>query len=472
MNHDALTWLDGYIWLGLAVVVQTSLALLINFEHLRFVKVRFQHQFERDRSVRVALFIPCKGMDVDLEKNLQPLMQQAYDNYEVLFIVENQQDPACEIIERVRAQYPKRASQVVVAGQAIESSQKIHNLLVATQRISPETRYLAFADSDAQPRQDWLDQLVRMLKEPKIGAVTGYRWFVPTVPSWANYILYSVNSNVATLPNSKRNRRIIWGGSWAMRRELFERVVAPMWKQQVNDDLSATRVLSNLGFLIDFEPRCVVASPLNMTMPEVLEFIRRQYMAVRFILPFWWCFALFNSTLQLAGFWSGVFLTLYGGITAASWTWIPAAFTCLLWTMGWGRAWFRQATVKIYFPEKQPTLKLAQSFDMWLFPVASVCGFLGVAASMFGKGICWRGIRYRLGKYGKVESIEREGLPLNLVAGSNSSTEENGLVSVLPFPGTDKSTRTDPPSSGVKAPAYRKAGKSQRGIKSFFSWFV
>ena len=142
---------------------------------------------------------PCKGRDLNLEDNLRALLEQDYDDYEVSFIVESVDDPACAVIRRAMAAHPWMSARMVVAGRASDSGQKVHNLRVATARLSPRIEYLAFADSDARPRPEWLRMLISRLYRPHIGAMTGYRWFVPEGNSAANKLLYSLNCNVMSL---------------------------------------------------------------------------------------------------------------------------------------------------------------------------------------------------------------------------------------------------------------------------------
>ena len=152
---------------------------------------------------RVLLCAPCKGQDLNLEDNLRSLLEQDYDDYEVSFIVESADDPACPMIRRVMAAHPWMSSRLIVAGRATDSGQKVHNLRVATARLSPRIEYLAFVDSDARPRPEWLRMLISRLHRPNMGAMTGYRWFVPERNSTANNLLYSLNCNVMSLFGTK-----------------------------------------------------------------------------------------------------------------------------------------------------------------------------------------------------------------------------------------------------------------------------
>ena len=49
---------------------------------------------------------------------LRALMRQDYDDFEITFIVESTDDPACRVIHRVMAEHPWVPGRVVIAGRA------------------------------------------------------------------------------------------------------------------------------------------------------------------------------------------------------------------------------------------------------------------------------------------------------------------------------------------------------------------
>src|SRR5690348_14015920 len=52
---------------------------------------------------------PCKGIDEGLEENLSALLQQEYPDYEVIFVVDSESDPAVEVIEEIPRKAAKNA---------------------------------------------------------------------------------------------------------------------------------------------------------------------------------------------------------------------------------------------------------------------------------------------------------------------------------------------------------------------------
>ena len=122
----------------------------------------------------VSVIAPGRGLEPGLAENLRPLLTQDYARYEVLFVFDRADDPAIEVVQRLAS-----AAQIVIAGPATDSGQKVHNLRFATTKISADAEVLVFVDTDARPGKDWLKQLVAPLADEELGASTGYRWYIP-----------------------------------------------------------------------------------------------------------------------------------------------------------------------------------------------------------------------------------------------------------------------------------------------------
>ena len=84
-----MQWLvAGYGVLAILAVSFAALLTLQTWEHRRFSRSRTRHPSREPPRGRIALLVPCKGADVDLESNLRPLFEQDHENYEMIFVVE------------------------------------------------------------------------------------------------------------------------------------------------------------------------------------------------------------------------------------------------------------------------------------------------------------------------------------------------------------------------------------------------
>jgi glycosyltransferase involved in cell wall biosynthesis len=363
----------------------------------------------RQPTGRVALFAPCKGLDLDFEANIRALFRQDYDNYEIIFIVENTDDPAYPAIRRAISEHCWVPAHVIVAGRATDSGQKVHNLRVATEHISPRVKYLAFVDSDARPRPEWLRTLVSHLDQPELGAVTGYRWFTPARPTVANALVYSMNCDVMSLL-TRSSHYLIWGGSWAIRREVFDSLhLRNAWKGTLSDDLVASRLMRQSRLGVRFEPGCVVASPLDMSLGQAMSFIRRQYLVARLYTFDWWLFSLIAATFSNVTWLGNLGVLTWSLLTGSPSPWIPISVSAVLYLVTVYRGSVRQDLVKTYFPHWEKASRRIRGFDVWANPLVEFAHGIGVTSAALGRYINWRGIRYRVIPGGQVQEIIRDG---------------------------------------------------------------
>ena len=401
-------WLVAYFILTGAAVVQSLLLALQAWEHRRRGRSCLRHLDDHRPTGRVLAVVPCKGADLDLAGNLAAVFRQDYPDYEVVLVVEHAGDPACATIQRVQAEHPRVASQLVIAGRAAGVGQKVHNLRAATAQIPDKIAYLAFLDSDSQPRPEWLRAAVAQLDGPGREAATGYRWFVHERPTPANYLLTSINASLVAL-GGPWTYGLVWGGAWAISRATFERLdFRGAWSAALSDDLVAGRVLRRAGLPVRFEPACVVASPLDRTPGEAFSFLRRQYLIGRYYAPAWWWMALANTSLRnLAWLASGVL----AGCGVPGEGWIPGGILLALYALDVFRGWIIQDAARIYFGTRHPALGPWRRLCPWIGPAAALVHWLGILASAVGRTVAWRGIRYQLRRGGNVAAVWRDDPP-------------------------------------------------------------
>lgn len=398
-----ILWITVFSIAAIFALAQSCALALQTWEHRRFCRSSIRDVVRHDPRGKVVVFAPCKGTDVDQEGNLRALMSQDYKNYEVRFVVESLADPACAAIRRVMAQCPNVPARIVCADIAVDSGQKVHNLRVATGDLPGDCEYLAFVDSDAQPRPDWLRMLVARLDGRPLGVATGHRWFAPKRATLPNLVVYSINCAMMALLD-RTGRKLIWGGSWAIRRDLFESVgLRREWRGTLSDDFVARRVLLQAGEPIRFEPATVVASPLELGFGEMFSFLRRQYMISRFYSPRWWQFGLLAVTASALAW-----LVLGAAAATALMAGVPsprAALAALgaVYLIGIFRGIMRQSLVRIYFPQDALRFRAAQWFDLFAGPVPTLVNWVAMLSSLVGDRIVWRGVAYRMLPGGRID---------------------------------------------------------------------
>jgi ceramide glucosyltransferase len=392
--------MDWYYYIGWAAVFAQWLFVYNAARNYRYVRLKSTERKETPRPSRVALIIPCKGLDTRFHLNIQSFFEQDYENYRLFFVVEDESDPAFRELQALRDRFGRDSRaldiQILVAGVSRASSQKIFNLLYGYQHVPDDTETLAFADSDVCVQRDWLGRLVRPLRRPKCGVTTGYRWFVPLRNNLATLALSAINGAVAqSLGNTPFNQA--WGGSMAIRIEEFRRLGLPqIWSNTLSDDLSLSQAVKRAGMKIFFVPECLVASFESMTWPKVLEFGRRQFLITRVYAPCTWWLGMLSSLGSVVGLWGTAALAIHAAQVHAGHALFIVAIPCLFLAGQLARVIYRQLTAAQILTEHLPQLvpgALADVFGCWFWSIVLLASLL---SSAFGRTIRWRGIRYRI----------------------------------------------------------------------------
>lgn len=354
------------------------------------------------------IIAPCKGLDDGLEQNLTALIELDYPEYEVIFVVDDPEDPAVKVIQAVSQTgegYRKKTA-LTVAPKATDSSQKVENLREGVIHADPRSEVFVFVDSDARPSPAWLRALVAPLRDETIGATTGYRWFISEDPSLASEIRSSWNASIASAlgPNARSN--FCWGGSMAIRRDTFERLnIRDRWHGSLSDDFTVTRAMNAGDLPIRFVPEALAASVENCTIGQLFEFTNRQMKITRVYMPKLWLMSFFGSALFNSVLITAFLIVIFSRAnTALVW----AAIFTLITVSGFsvGKAWTRLRAVRLVLSQHARALDrqwLTQN-TLWLITPAV---FLVNCFSALSRRMRWRGTEYEMASPEVTKIIDR-----------------------------------------------------------------
>lgn len=349
----------------------------------------------------VSVVAPTRGRESGFIDNVRPLLEQDYPRYEIQFVFDDPQDPSLLLAEQLQAR-------TVISGPAIDTGQKVHNLIVALDTIDRQSEVLVFVDTDARPAKDWLRKLVAPLADERIGAATGYRWFVPERGGVASRLRGVWNASIASALGADTAKNFCWGGSTAIRRATFEQLhVADHWRGTVSDDFTITRVLKDAGLPIHFTPHCLVPSVGDCGWRELFEFTTRQIKITRVYAPHLWLPLLLGSALFAIAFFGGLVLLITRWWRGQSIV-VLLSVLLVIFALGAAKSFIRWRAVNIPLAKYRTALRRDLAAHIFLWPFASLLYLYNAIVAAFSRRITWRGITYDLPSPNQAVIISRD----------------------------------------------------------------
>jgi cellulose synthase/poly-beta-1,6-N-acetylglucosamine synthase-like glycosyltransferase len=387
---------------ALAIAFGDFLATLFTIVYQRYWYERIMRpKYGADFSPKCSVIVPCKGIPKDLGDNLKGFLQQDYADYEIIFVVESEQDPAVPTIKSIMEGNP--GVKLTYAGLSTSCAQKNHNLLAALNSTSNSDIFI-FADSDIRPAKGWLKELILPLADPKVTVTSGFRWLHACrgttgelTHSYVNvfmYVLFSVACFFGGVG--------LWGGSMAIRRKDFEEMgVAEKWSRTAVDDMSLSQIVMKNSRKAVVVPPCIThTDDLLQTVRGTITWFERQIMFLKAYQKSLWFFLagpvslvvfmlLFLLPFSIVASMSNSrsFLEIGGG-------------AALVFYIG------ELITVSLY-----PLLGSMHKFPKFLIlqPYMRLAQVLSYFKTLMTNTITWAGIKYKLDFSGDVASIERPG---------------------------------------------------------------
>ncbi|HEY6331121.1 MAG TPA: glycosyltransferase family 2 protein [Blastocatellia bacterium] len=407
-----------FLTLDLLLIVQGLFSIIEGRMYLVSARRTSIRRFS-DFAPPVCIICPCKGIDFRLEENLAALLNQAYPDYSVIFVTGSAGDPARPVIERAISNRRNAGRSFLVAALPNPSrGEKVNNLLCALNSVESDREVLVFADSDACPHPTWLLELVQPLAELGVGASTGYRWYLPATGGFWSKLLSAWNGSVATTLGD-HGRNFAWGGSTAIRRDVFERTgVAQAWANAVSDDYALTRAIQDAGLKIKFVPSCLLVSRENATLSSLIEFTTRQVIITRVYRPAAWWVGFISHSLFVFGFFGQLALLIcrfvprlaFGSEAHATNLAGPASSTypiagayliagiclALIYLLGSVKGFQRIKAALLVLPASRREILGCWWMFCLLWPLVSLLFLYNFIRSATTRRIVWRGTAYEL----------------------------------------------------------------------------
>jgi len=159
-------WRDAVLLVAAAPLVYYALATLAAFRFFKGERARAIPNY----SPAVSVLKAVRSVDFGSYENFASFCRQDYPNYEILFAVNDEADPAVPVIRQIIADFPDRRIRLLIGAEYLGTNRKVNKLA----RLAREAQYdvLVLTDGDVRVGPHFLHEVVVPLVDPKIGAIT------------------------------------------------------------------------------------------------------------------------------------------------------------------------------------------------------------------------------------------------------------------------------------------------------------
>ena len=336
----------------------------------------------------ISILKPLKGTDPEMYESLSSHCLQDYPEYEILFGIKDSNDPAAEMVARLKAEFPQRFIRLVVCPENLGANTKVSNLA----QMLPGARYefLIVNDSDIRVEPDYLRRVITPLADPKIGMVTCLYRGVParTLGSRLESLGISTDFSAGVLVARQVEGGIRFGlgSTLAFRRHDLEAIGGfQSIVDYLADDYEIGRRIAARGLEVKLSETVVETFVPPYSVREFLLHQLRWARSVRDSRP--WGYVGLGLTFGLI--WGLLALV---SAHAAVWTWtLLTATLAMRMTVA--------IVVGLWVLRDRHVLCL-----LWLIPFRDLIAALLWIASFTGHTVAWRGVAFRL-KDGKLARI-------------------------------------------------------------------
>lgn len=364
--------------LGLLIIMTASLSSTLSL----YFEVKYWRSL-RDPVTNgeypsVTVIMPIRGIDQNLEGNVRSILEQRYPAIrEYLFVIDDVNDPAYSIVSNVVKQYGN--ARIIINNIGFSKGSAL-----ARGISEAKGDVVVIADSDAYVHDQWLINLVNLLKAGS-GAATTYRFYVPLSRLSLGSLLKASFNMIGITAMQNEAARFAWGGSTAVwRRLVLKWRLVEYLPHYLSDDYVITHMVHKDGLKVGFTPRSMVITLEDSGIRDAFNWAVRQLWYVKvygfngFIL-YTASYTLYALTLPIA-----LALSLF-----INWAIIPGIVPYLI---GVVKDYYRISRIRSQGAFYANNIKSKYAYALAAASILNVYfSWLVIIVTAFTKSINWRG---------------------------------------------------------------------------------
>ncbi|PYT55716.1 MAG: hypothetical protein DMG43_02225 [Acidobacteria bacterium] len=370
-------WRDALLILAATPLVYYALAILVAVQFFRKQRARPLPEY----SPPVSLLKPVRGVDFGSYENFVSFCQQDYLEYEILFAVNDDRDPAVPLIQRIVEEFPERRIRLLVGAEHLGANRKVNKLAWLAREARHDVLVLTDGDVRVVPR--YLREVVAPLADRKIGAVTSFYRAIAEKSLWAELEAVGASSDFfagVLMAGWTEGIRFALGASIATTKEWLGKIGGfEVFADALADDYEVGQRIAKAGGEVVLSREAVWTMYPAQTLGSFWNHQVRWARTVRLCRPLSYVGLLFTQGLPWA---------LLTAIVAPA-KWIAGVYLVAYLILRFAMAW----TVGIWGVRDEVLRRKA-----WLVPLYDAIHFVVWLASFGSNHIRWGNVEYVIRK--------------------------------------------------------------------------
>lgn len=340
----------------------------------RFASKRTRVARERAPQPPVTVLKPVCGMEPSLYENLRSFCEQNYSEFQVIFAVADERDPAVDVVRRLISELPGRDLELCIDPMEQGTNRKVSNLANACRNARHD--FIIVADSDMHVGPDYLAAVAAEFADPQVGAVTCLysgrsggglasdlgalfinEWFLPS----------------ALVAQVLQPLRYCFGATMGVRRGLLDRIGGfNRLATTLADDHMLGRLVADLGYRVNLVPYLVENVVEETGMGGLVAHELRWAKTVRAVQPVGYTFSFISYAVPVA-----LANLALAPMSVSSWVLLLTALGLRIFMHE-----LVQRRLGVRGPDRLPSL--------WQIPLRDMLSFGIWAAAFFGRTVSWK----------------------------------------------------------------------------------
>jgi ceramide glucosyltransferase len=287
-------------------------------------------------------------VDEGLETNLRTFFTQDYPDFELLFAVRRETDPAVEVLRRLQSEYPGVSARLLMVGEPPYPNAKVWSL----ERMTAEARHdlLVMSDSDIRVTPEMLQVLAAEFQDPKLGVLSCPYRAVPGNSFWSTLEAIGMNTEFlggVMVARLVEGVRFALGPTSAARRQAINDVGG--WRHLADflaEDFVLGKAAAEKGWRVILSSYVIEHRIGAQTFRGNAKHRLRWYRSTRrsrpagyigqlftnplplvlllwLVQPSWWPVVAVMAAMRVAAAWTTAGWILRDPLTAQRWVWVP-----------------------------------------------------------------------------------------------------------------------------------------------------